>query len=89
MSSPLRAVLDAVDAGARSRADLGARTGLRPDVIDAALDHLVRMGRLEPSSLGGGCPPAGCGSCGSGVGGEPGCGTPSRPVLVQLTRRRP
>ena len=85
MSSPLRTVLDAVTAGARSRAELRASTGLRPDLLDAALEHLVRMGRLESTALGTGCPTDGCGSCASGIGDEPGCGKPSGPVLVQLS----
>jgi hypothetical protein len=92
-TTPLRSVLDAFRSGARSRADLGRVTGLRPDVVDAAVDHLVRIGRLEARQLATGCPGGGCGSCASGVDGSPGCGStgPSAqrrgPVLVQLTLR--
>lgn len=94
MSSPLRSVLDAFDAGARSRADIARHTGLRPGTVDAAIEHLVRMGRLEARSLTSGCPGGGCGSCASGVDDAPGCGavapSPARsgPVLVQLSVRR-
>jgi hypothetical protein len=44
-------LLDAVAAGARTRNDLVARTGLRPDLAEAALEHLVRLGRLEATTL--------------------------------------
>jgi hypothetical protein len=94
MSAPLRSVLDAFAAGARSRADLTTATGLRPDVVDAALDYLVRLGRIEARALATGCPSGGCGSCASGVAGAPGCGTdapsPQRtgPVLVELRLTR-
>jgi len=90
MSSPLRAVMGALESGAHSRADVSRITGLRPDVVDAAIDHLLRMGRLTASELSTGCPSAGCGSCPSGTEGT-GCGTApaspdrGRPVLVQLS----
>lgn len=93
-SSPLRDVLAAFDAGARSRAEIGSLTGLRRDSVDAAIEHLVRMGRLEARELSTGCPGGGCGACASGVDGAPGCGASgpsaqrSGPVLVQLTVRR-
>jgi len=94
MSSPLSAVLGAFTAGARSRAELARNTGLRPDVVDAAIEHLVRMGRLEAKELAGGCPTGGCGSCASGVDDAPGCGASARssartgPVLVELRLKR-
>jgi hypothetical protein len=44
--SPLRAVLAAIDGGARTVADVRVRTGLDTAVIDAAVDHLARAGRL-------------------------------------------
>ena len=95
MSSPLRAVLDAFEAGAPSRSAVARTTGLRPDVVDAAIAHLLRMGRLDAKELSTGCPTGGCGSCASGVEDAPGCGAPSAsptrsgPTLVQLTVRRP
>lgn len=94
MSTPLRAVLDAFAAGARSRVDVARATGLRDDVVDAAIAHLVRIGRIEARELSLGCPGGGCGSCASGVDGAPGCGadspSPRRsgPTLVQLSVRR-
>ena len=94
MTAPLRSVLTAFTDGARSRADVSRLTGLRPDVVDAAVDHLVRLGRLEATELSTGCPGGGCGGCASGVDGAPGCGasapSPRRtgPVLVQLSLRR-
>jgi len=94
MSSPLRAVLAAFEDGAGSKADIARATGLRADVVDAAVEHLVRLGRLRAEHLGSGCPSGGCGSCASGHDGAPGCGasapSPRRagPVLVQLSLRR-
>ncbi len=94
MTSPLRSVLASLAAGAHSRAEVSRRTGLSADVVDAAVDHLVRLGRLETSELSSGCPTGGCGSCASGSGdGTPGCGAPGPsaqrrgPVLVQLSVR--
>ncbi|MGN6330080.1 MAG: FeoC-like transcriptional regulator [Motilibacteraceae bacterium] len=93
---PLRAVLDAFDAGAASLADVAHRTGLDRDVVDAAVDHLVRLGRLSAQQLAVGCPPSGCGGCASGTAdGAAGCGADgpsavrSGPVLVALSVRRP
>jgi hypothetical protein len=86
-------VLDAFRSGARSRTALCQATGLSSDVVDAAIEHLVRMGRLEARQLSTGCPGGGCGTCASGVDGAPGCGASgpsaqwSGPVLVQLTLR--
>lgn len=88
-ASPLRAVLAAFDSGAGSRADLVRVTGLRADVVDAAVEHLLRMGRLSADPLTTGCPDGGCGTCPSGSGGKPGCGgSPAGPVLVALSVRR-
>jgi hypothetical protein len=93
VSAPLRSVLAAFGSGARSRHDLCRATGLRDDLVDAAIDHLVRMGKLEARELSSGCPGGGCGSCASGVDGTAGCGAPGPsarrrgPALVQLTVR--
>jgi hypothetical protein len=95
MSSPLRSVLTAFEDGAHSRTDVCTSTGLRRDVVDAAIEHLLRMGRLDAEQLGVGCPDGGCGSCASGSGDAPGCGASgpstrrSGPVLVSLSLRRP
>ncbi|TIC84298.1 FeoC-like transcriptional regulator [Nocardioides sp. GY 10127] len=95
-ASPLRDVLAAVEGGTTSRAGIAATTGLRPDAVDAALDRLVSLGRLEARELTAGCPSSGCGSCASGnPDGGAGCGSagPSAarrgPVLVELRLRRP
>lgn len=92
MSRPLTAVLDSIAAGSHSLQEIADHTGLSRDVVTAAVDHLVRLGRLQASSLAVGCPPAGCGGCASGSGeGTPGCGSgapsPSRRgrTLVALT----
>lgn len=94
-ATPLRAVLDAFVAGARSRHEVCERTGLTRDLVDAAVEHLIRMGRLEARELAVGCPDGGCGSCASGHGDAPGCGAPAAapsrrgPVLVSLSPTRP
>ena len=81
-------MLAAIDAGAGDREHVVAATGLGRDVVDASLDHLVRIGRLSKETLSLGCPPAGCGGCASPTG--HGCATPvSGPTLVALTVRRP
>ncbi|MGV1028795.1 MAG: FeoC-like transcriptional regulator [Dermatophilaceae bacterium] len=53
----------ALQAGASSRTALGEQTGLDHELIDSALAHLIRMGRLRAEALGGGCPSQGCVSC--------------------------
>ncbi|MDO5534570.1 MAG: FeoC-like transcriptional regulator [Propionibacteriaceae bacterium] len=95
MSGPLSAVLGAFADGAHSLADVSARTGLPSDVVQASVDHLVRLGRLEARELAMGCPSSGCGSCASAsADGGPGCGASGPdagrrgPVLVALTLRR-
>jgi hypothetical protein len=86
-------VLTALQEGAPSLQDVCARTSLDRDVVDAAVDHLVRMGRVSAKELAIGCPGGGCGSCASGVDDAPGCGahgpssTRSGPVLVALSVR--
>ncbi len=92
--SPLRAVLGAFETGASTLDDVAATTRLPRDVVDAVVEHLVRIGRLTASTLATGCPSGGCGTCASGVSGAPGCGAPAAgpgrpgPVLVALTLRR-
>ena len=92
-TGPLRAVLAALQDGAPSLQAVCTRTALDRDVVEAAVDHLVRIGRVSAKELAIGCPGGGCGSCASGVDDAPGCGahapTPSRtgPVLVALSVR--
>jgi hypothetical protein len=89
-ASPLRAVLAEIVAGAPTLDHVARRTGLGRDVVSAAVEHLVRLGRVDAEALSGHCPRDGCGGCG-------GCGVPSccgavgmpvvaggRPVLVAL-----
>lgn len=92
---PLRAVLDAFEAGATSLAEVVEHTGLDAGVVNAAVDHLVRSGRLDAKELSMGCPGGGCGTCASGRSdGTAGCGAagPSAqrrgPVLVALSLHR-
>lgn len=91
MSTPLRAVLDAFGREATSLADVQAATGLRADVLEAAVEQLVRLGRLDREQVGAGCTTGGCGGCGSSPesGGSCGSARPAAagPVLVALTVR--
>lgn len=93
--SPLSAVLGAFADGAGSLSEVARRTGLDRDLVDASVEHLVRMGRLQAGTLSTGCPDGGCGSCASGDDGSAGCGSSgpsaarSGPVLVTLGLRPP
>lgn len=68
MTTPVRAVLDAVTEGANTRAEVARRTGLDPDVADAAVDHLLRIGAIGSPSLKTACPTGGCAGCGAVTG---------------------
>lgn len=86
-AGPLRQVLSAVEGGALTSNDIQGATGLSMDMIRTSLEQLVRMGRLSAESLATGCPPSGCGSCGSASAQTGTCS--AGPVLVglSLTRR--
>jgi len=93
--SPLTAVLQAFEAGCGTLDEVARSSSLDRDVVDAAVEHLVRLGRLNAGVLAVGCPDGGCGSCATGVGDAPGCGsagpsaTRSGPVLVALSLTGP
>ena len=76
-SSPTRAVLAHIEAGASSPADIARRSGLDVGVVALAIDRLVASGHLTSHQLLSGCPDGGCGSCPSGLDGRPGCGAPA------------
>ncbi len=61
---PLRAVLAAVNSGAVTVADIALRTGLDRDVVAAAVQHLIRAGRIGTAALSSGCPASACAGCG-------------------------
>ncbi len=86
MSGPLHRVLAEITAGTPTLAEIVRRTGLTDDVVHAAIDHLVRAGRLTSTELSLGCPTGGCGTCPS----SDGCSLPAshgarRPGLVSLS----
>ena len=95
MSGPLRTVLAELEAGTPTVAEIVRRSGLEESMVRAAVDHLVRSGRVESRELSMGCPESGCGGCGSASdAGTPGCGlaapVPGRRaglVTLTLTRR--
>lgn len=74
-SGPLRAVLEAFDAGAVTPADAARRTGLDPLIVATAIEHLVRIGRLHRQPMTSACPASGCAGCSLPVG----CTTPAVP----------
>jgi hypothetical protein len=88
-ASPLRAVLAELSAGAHTLDDVARRTGLDRDLVHAAVEHLVRLRRVDASTLATTCPDSGCGTCPA-----PSCrarGAPAvgglRPVLVAFSVR--
>ncbi|MBI4899861.1 MAG: hypothetical protein HY829_05225 [Actinobacteria bacterium] len=89
MTGPLHLVLGEISAGTPTLGEISRRTGLSDDVVRAAVDHLVRAGRVVSSKLSRGCPTDGCGTCPS----SSGCALPTtlrsrRPGLVSLTLSR-
>ena len=60
--SVLGAVRDEIERGATTVPAIAAGTGLPADVVRAAIDHLVRAGRLA-APVGAGCPASACGGC--------------------------
>jgi FeoC like transcriptional regulator. len=63
VSGPLSAVLAEVAAGTSSVPEMARHQGLDEAVVRAALDHLVRAGRINRSALGTACGPDGCSGC--------------------------
>lgn len=86
-AGPLSLVLSEVAAGTPTTVEIARRTGLDEAVVRAAVDHLVRSGRLDAGELAIGCPPSGCGGCAAATT----CGTPASRrglVTLSLSRRR-
>ena len=93
MSRPLSLVLAEMERGTPTLAEVARNLHLDEQVVRAAVDHLVRSGRVTSQELSMGCPASGCGACASAVDGAPGCGRPSpvpgrRAGLVTLTLTR-
>jgi hypothetical protein len=82
-------VLAELTAGAHTLDDVARRTGLDRDLVHAAVDQLVRLGRVDASTLATACPDSGCGSCSTSACGSRGTPAPAgrRPVLVALSVR--
>ncbi|MFV0451321.1 MAG: FeoC-like transcriptional regulator [Propioniciclava sp.] len=91
MTGPLSRVLAELTDGVGSLAEVSRRTGLGVDVVQASVDHLVRMGRLQADTLAAGCPGGGCGVCPAAAaeGGRCGGGAAAArgPVLLTLGTR--
>lgn len=95
MSGPLSTVLAELEAGTPTVAEMVRRSGLNESVLRAAVDHLVRDGRVQARELSMGCPASGCGGCAAAAdSGAPGCGLPAPVpgrraglVTLSLTRR--
>jgi hypothetical protein len=92
VTGPLAAVLAELRAGAPTLDDVARRTGLDRDVVGAAVDHLVRLGRVSADTLSSACPDGGCGGCpATSSCASHGAPAPAgrRPVLVALSVRKP
>ena len=63
MTGPMTSVLDALQQGARSIPEIARQTGLRRDLVDAVVEHLVNTGRLKAEPLMSGCPDGVCSGC--------------------------
>ena len=87
MSRPLSVVLAAVEAGATTRGAIADRTGLDPDVVDGAVDHLLRLGRIATPTLRTACPDGGCAGCGTVTGSGCSPRESSEPVPVTVRTR--
>jgi hypothetical protein len=95
VSGPLSIVLAELAAGTPTLTEMARRSGLEESVVRAAVNHLIRSGRVEARELSMGCPASGCGNCASGTDtGAPGCGlgapVPGRRaglITLTLTRR--
>jgi hypothetical protein len=85
---PLSLVLAELEVGTPTVAEMAHRTGLDTDVVRAAVDHLVRSGRVEAGELAIGCPPSGCGGCASAGGCGQAAPSSGRRGLVTLTLSR-
>ena len=79
--------MDAVESGATTRGAIAARTGLDPDVVDGAVDHLLRLGRIATPTLRTSCPEGGCAGCGSVTGSGCSPQAASGPVAVTVHTR--
>lgn len=66
MTTPLRAVLEAVEHGATTVPEIAECTGFRADVVQAAVEHLRRMNRIGTMALRTSCAGGGCASCETG-----------------------
>lgn len=81
MTGPLTSVLEQVEAGTPTLVEIARRTGLSEEVARAAVDHLLRSGRLAADQVPIGCPPGGCGGCAVAA-------SCSQPVMLSLSVRR-
>lgn len=77
-ASPLRSVLNAIEAGASTTQEIRSRTGLDPAVVDAAIGHLLRTGHLGSTSITLACG-GGCSACPASAG-EPTCVSQALPA---------
>ncbi|MCS6712378.1 winged helix-turn-helix transcriptional regulator [Brachybacterium sp. EF45031] len=74
-TGPLAKVTDALRHGSTTPAAIARTSGLSLSTVEASLDHLERMGRIDRAVMASACPTGGCGSCTLGADGGPACGT--------------
>jgi hypothetical protein len=85
---PLSLVLAEVEAGTPTIGEMARHIGLDEAVVRAAVDHLVRSGRIEAREIAIGCPPSGCGGCAFASGCSQPAPTSGHRGLVTLTLSR-
>lgn len=85
VAGPLRRVLAAIEGGAGSLGEIERATGLARDVVEASVDHLVRLGRLEPRRVAFGCPLGSCADCHGATATDAACGPGAGPGLTAWT----
>jgi hypothetical protein len=90
-TGPLSAVLEAFreSTGTPTLGEIARARGMDPDLVRAAAEHLVRVGRLTSEVISVGCPEGACGRCPLSSSGPGDC-APGRaaPALVALSVRR-
>ena len=63
MNGPLSLVMEACENDVRSVQAIARTTWLSLGVVGAAVDHLVRSGRVQMMPMVSGCTPGACGAC--------------------------
>jgi hypothetical protein len=82
-----KGVLDAYLRGATTRKEIVLWTGLDSDLVDLALDMLIRTGAIAPTKLKTPCTSQGCRNCDQDSSCKPQAAPPGGPVAISLRRK--